>query len=64
LRRINIQKSNLVHINICSQRSQELADIFGCKVAEMPFTYLGLSMGATIQTVTDLLPSVDRIEEK
>jgi hypothetical protein len=33
----NFQKSNLVPINISSQRAQELADIFGCIVASMPF---------------------------
>jgi hypothetical protein len=35
--KINFQKSNLVPINISSQRAQELADIFGCIVASMPF---------------------------
>jgi hypothetical protein len=30
----------------------------------MPFTYLGLPMGTTKPTVTDLMPLVDRIERK
>jgi hypothetical protein len=62
--KINFQMSNLVPINISAQRAQELADIFGCEVAKMPFTYLGLPMGTTKPTVIDLLPLVDRIERK
>ena len=62
--KINFQKSSLIPINITNQRAQELADIFGCEIAKMPFTYLGLPMGSTKPTVTDLLPLVDRVERK
>jgi hypothetical protein len=62
--RINFQKSNLIPINISSDRAQELADLFGCAVASMPFTYLGLPMGTTKPNVTDLMPLVCRIERK
>jgi hypothetical protein len=53
-----------VPINITRQKAQELATIFGCAVASMPFTYLGLPMGTTKPAMTDLLPLVDRIERR
>jgi hypothetical protein len=62
--KINFHKSNLEPINITAQRAKDLVAIFGCTVAQMPFTYLGLPMGTTKPTVTDLLPLVDRIERK
>jgi hypothetical protein len=62
--KINFQKSSLVPINITRQKAQELATIFGCAVASMPFTYLGLPMGTTKPAMTDLLPLVDRIERR
>lgn len=62
--KINFHKSNLVPINIEADRAKELADIFGCAVASMPFTYLGLPLGTTHPSVTDFLPLVDRIERR
>jgi hypothetical protein len=62
--KINFEKSNLIPINISNQRAQELANIFGCAVASMPFTYLGLPMGTTKPAVIDLLPLLSRIERK
>ena len=62
--KINFQKSSLIPINISNDRAQELADIFGCSVAKMPFTYLGLPMGTTKPSITELMPLVDRIERK
>lgn len=62
--KINFQKSTLVPINLSPQDSQELADIFQCSVGAMPFTYLGLPMGTTKPTVTDLMPLVGRVERK
>jgi hypothetical protein len=61
---INFQNSNLIPINISNHRAQELADIFGCVVASMPFTYLGLPMGTAKPTTTDLLPLVCRTERR
>jgi hypothetical protein len=62
--KINFHKSNLVPINISPQKAQDLAALFGCSVASMPFTYLGLPMGTTKPTVTEMLRLVDRIERR
>jgi hypothetical protein len=37
---------------------------FGCQVGSMPFTYLGLPLGTTRPTMTDLMPLVCRLERK
>jgi hypothetical protein len=62
--KINFQKSNLIPINISDHRAQELAEIFGCAIATMPFTYLGLPMGTTKPNATELMPLVCRIERR
>ena len=54
--RINFQKSTLVLVNAAPDLCQNIASIFGCSVATMPFTYLGLLLGTTKPTVHDLAP--------
>jgi hypothetical protein len=40
--KINFHKSALVPINLSENSATTIADSLGCKVASMPFTYLGL----------------------
>ena len=56
--KINFHKSTLVPINIDPVLAGEVATIFGCCIGGMPFTYLGLLMGTTRPSVTDLMPLV------
>jgi len=44
---VNFAKSFLVPINMSNHRATYLANIFGCQVGSMPFTYLGLPLGTT-----------------
>jgi hypothetical protein len=62
--KINFHKSSMVPINLASERAQIFADLLGCKIASLPFTYLGLPLGTTKPTVQDLMPLVDRIERR
>ena len=39
--RLNFQKSTLIPINVTPTEALALADMFGCVVGKMPFTYLG-----------------------
>ena len=48
---VNFSKSFLVPINMSDARAHHLANTFGCKVGNMPFTYLGLPLGNTIPTL-------------
>jgi hypothetical protein len=61
---INYHKSSMIPINIDSTTAASIADLIGCQVATMPFTYLGLPLGTTKPTVEELMPLVDRIERK
>lgn len=62
--KINFQKSNLIPINVADGKAAELANIFGCFVGSLPFTYLGLPLGTTKPTMTGLMPLVDRVERR
>jgi hypothetical protein len=42
--RVNYRKSQMIPINVSPDRMQCLASTFGCTVATLPFTYLGLPM--------------------
>jgi hypothetical protein len=45
--RVNYRKSCLVPLNLSTEKAQQLARVFGCKLESLPFTYLGLPMGTT-----------------
>jgi hypothetical protein len=45
--RVNCKKSCLVPLNMCDDKAQQLAGVFGCKLETLPFTYLGLPLGTT-----------------
>ena len=62
--KINFGKSVIVPLNVDDELVQSLAQIWKCKVGTMPFTYIGLPMGTTRPTVTDLMPIVERAERK
>jgi hypothetical protein len=62
--KINFHKSSLIPINLDHVSASGIAQLLGCNIASMPFTYLGLPLGTTKPTVQDLLPLVDRIERR
>jgi hypothetical protein len=62
--KVNFNKSSMVSINVSEEKIDELADAFGCSIASMPFTYLGLSMGTTKPRMADLTPLMDRVERR
>ena len=62
--RLNFQKSTLIPINVTPAEALEFADMFGCVVGEMPFTYLGLPLGTTKPTVMDFMPRVTSVERR
>ena len=62
--KVNYHKSSMVPINVSSSKLDDLANAFGCQVASMPFTYLGLPMGTTKPKMEDLTPLMDRVERK
>jgi mannosylglycoprotein endo-beta-mannosidase len=59
---VNFHKSCLVPINISSERSSSLAQVFGCNAGSFPFTYFGLPMGLTKPQVKDYANLIFRTE--
>ena len=62
--KINFHKSTLIPMNCDDVLTNELADIFECKVGTMPFTYLGLPLGTGKPSVQDLMPMVCSVERR
>lgn len=62
--KINFHKSTLIPINCEADVDvyNNLANVFGCVVGHMPFTYLGLPLGMTRPTIHDPMPLVCRVE--
>ena len=60
--KINYHKSSLMPINLSVDEAHHLADFFQCQLQEMPFTYLGLTMGTTRPSKKYMSPLVDGIE--
>ena len=52
----------MIPINVPDATLSTLALTFGCQIASMPFSYLGLPMGTTKPTMEDLTPLMDIVE--
>lgn len=62
--KVNYNKSIIVPINMDNDRMEILANTIGCKVGQLPFTYLGLPLSVTKPRVADFMPMVERIERR
>lgn len=62
--KVNFNKSSLIPLNISDEYGASLAEVFGCTIGQMPFTYLGLPMGTSKPKIPDLMPLVDRVERR
>ena len=62
--KINIHKSTLMPMNCDVATAQHVAQIFGCMVGKLPFTYLGMPMGTTKSSVQDLMPLVCGVQRR
>lgn len=62
--KINYHKTSMVPINTPAEKTEELAQLLGCKIESMPFTYLGLPMGTTRPRVEDLMPTVCKMDKR
>ena len=61
---VNYSKSMLVPVNVVENRTSLLAQLFGCVVGSLPFTYLGLPLGLTKPKVIDFLLLVTKCERR
>lgn len=53
-----------VPINVSSEKMKILAGTLGCQVGSLPFTYLGLPLGASKPKIEEFAPLLDRVERK
>jgi hypothetical protein len=61
---VNYSKSSIYPINVNSQKMKILSRTFNCQIGSMPFTYLGLPLGASKHRLQHFLPLVHRIERR
>jgi hypothetical protein len=59
--RINYHKSDLLTINVEEDEARVFAQIFGCKLADFPFIYLGVPLHFSKLKKEDLQPILDKI---
>ena len=59
--RINYHKSDLLTINVEAEEANLFAQIFGCKIDDFPFTYLGVPLHFSKLRKEDLQPIRDKI---
>jgi hypothetical protein len=62
--RVNYSKSSMVPLNMSQDKAEIMTGVFGCKMQEMPFTYLGLSMGTTKPRVEHYEPVMNKMERQ
>jgi hypothetical protein len=51
---VNFQKSSMIALNVSDSKMADLASVFGCQIASMPFTYL--PWVTTKPHMVDLMP--------
>jgi hypothetical protein len=54
----------MVPLNMTNEKVELMTGVFGCKLQEMPFTYLGLPMGTTRPRVEHYAPLMNRMERQ
>jgi hypothetical protein len=61
---INYHKSDLLTINVDGDEANLFAQVFGCKLGNFPFTYLGVPLHFSKLRREDLRPVLDKIFNK
>ncbi|XP_073357994.1 uncharacterized protein [Aegilops tauschii subsp. strangulata] len=62
--KVNFAKSSTIPLSMTDEEAARLAAILGCKIGQLPFTYLGLPLGTTRPRIIDLMPLVDSLERR
>jgi hypothetical protein len=59
---VNYAKSGMIPLNMIEEKAKLMTGVFGCRLQEMPFTYLGLPMGTSRTKVEHYAPLMNRME--
>lgn len=60
---VNLFKSSLIGINVERRVIQVFAETLNCKMMDMPFTYLGLSIGANPRSLVTWQPMIEKMKK-
>ncbi|KAJ0656010.1 putative reverse transcriptase zinc-binding domain-containing protein [Helianthus annuus] len=62
--KINIHKSVLFGLGVVEEEVRLMANFLGCKIGSLPFTYLGVKVGANMNRISNWDPVVDTIQNR
>ena len=62
--KVNFSNSSMILLNIDEGEANRLTALLGCKIGQLPFTYLGLPLGTTRPRIVDFMPLVDALERR
>ncbi|GKA39100.1 RNA-directed DNA polymerase, eukaryota [Tanacetum coccineum] len=62
--KINVQKSSISSIRVRPSNVRNMAAIFGCTATTLPFTYLGVNVGANMKRISSWDVVVNKVTSK
>ncbi|KAL8489976.1 hypothetical protein ACS0TY_025756 [Phlomoides rotata] len=62
--KINFDKCSISGINVEDERLQEVANILGCRVGGIPFSYLGLKVGIDHRRISEWAEILHKIRNR
>jgi len=62
--KVNYSKSMMVPLNVSPATSQSLAQILGCSIGDLPFTYLGLPLSLYKPSIAGFWPLTTKCERR
>ncbi|XP_071694365.1 uncharacterized protein [Rutidosis leptorrhynchoides] len=62
--KVNYNKSNLFGVGVDKLEVESMANLFGCKVGNFPFIYLGLPIGAKMNKYESWKPVIDKFGKR
>ncbi|KAK9073992.1 hypothetical protein SSX86_006587 [Deinandra increscens subsp. villosa] len=61
---INFDKSKVFGIGLETLLTEQIANALGCQIGKLPFTYLGLPIGANMGLVRNWVPVIDKVKSR
>nr|GFC43640.1 RNA-directed DNA polymerase, eukaryota [Tanacetum cinerariifolium] len=62
--KINVQKSSIAGIGVLSSTVHNMAAMFGCSASKLPFSYLGVNVGANMKRVSSWDVVINKVTAK
>ncbi|GJY87219.1 RNA-directed DNA polymerase, eukaryota, partial [Tanacetum coccineum] len=62
--KINLNKSKIIGIGVDLTEVQQIAEMIGCCMGRLPFTYLGVPVGCNMNRIDSWKPIIDKFNKK